>query len=315
MPLVFSAVGQSKLFAQMYFNSPASGVLASVASSIWSAHKKWHQTKATSQFRKNYQGKKKIFNLFFFCFFENVCLWQYDKLRKTWEKPKKHKWGLNLEPGHEEKKSETKQTFEQIHICPLNFQPQYLSISGYVPRFPSKQNTCVRTVWPVKFSNFWREFRKSVPPCHLDPDLHPNLMWLNAALTWQTDLKRREGQKEESSEENAFTAGASLPPQRAKYLFLSSLPFFVRPSLHSVLPWWLVPPRGARVWKRPTEGWWGPCVCVCVHMYGCVRRQCIGRNPGACLPVLSVCLVLVSTPHSLIKGWAKPLTGRLNLKG
>lgn len=103
-----------------------------------------------------------------------------------------------------------------------------------------------------------------VPPCRLDLNLDLNLMWLNAALTWQTDLKRREGQKEESSEENAFTAGASLPPQRAKYLFLSSLPFFVCPSLHSVLPWWLVPPRGARVWKRPTEGWWGPCACVCV---------------------------------------------------
>lgn len=110
-----------------------------------------------------------------------------------------------------------------------------------------------------------------VPPCRLDLNLDPDLMWLNAALTWQTDLKRREGQKEESSEENAFTAGASLPPQRAKYLFLSSLPFFVCPSLHSVLPWWLVPPRGARVWKRPTEGWWGPCACVCVcpHVWMC----------------------------------------------
>lgn len=91
MPLVFSAVGQSKLFAQMYFNSSASGVLASVASSIWSAHKKWHQTKATSQFRKNYQGKKKIFNLFFFVFLK---MFVYGNLINS-EKPEKNQRNIN----------------------------------------------------------------------------------------------------------------------------------------------------------------------------------------------------------------------------
>lgn len=40
----------------------------------------------------------------------------------------------------------------------------------------------------------------------------------------------------ESSEENAFTAGASSPPQRVKYLFLSFLPSFLRPPFSPLSP-------------------------------------------------------------------------------
>lgn len=95
-----------------------------------------------------------------------------------------------------------------------------------------------------------------------------------------------------------------FPPSLSSYALLSTL---------SCLGGWCR--RGEPECERGPQRADEDRVHVCVHMYGCVRRQCIGRNPGACLPVLSVCLVLVSTPHSLIKGWAKPLTGRLNLKG
>lgn len=68
----------------------------------------------------------------------------------------------------------------------------------------------------------------------------------------------------------------------------------------------------------------GDCVStlLCVYIqYECVYESALARNSPCVLVCawkskrLCVCLVLVSTPHSLIKGRGKQLTGRLNLKG
>lgn len=89
---------------------------------------------------------------------------------------------------------------------------------------------------------------------HLSPTatwVCQNLMRLNAALTWQIDLKWKKFRDECFQHQHLFFFSHKY---RISHFFL----FCSSPGLFfPVLSWWLVQLRGARVWKRPTEGWWG----------------------------------------------------------
>lgn len=105
----------------------------------------------------------------------------------------------------------------------------------------------IGNLWAVKFLNF-KKFK------HLSPAatwVCQNLMWLNAALTWQIDLKWKKFRDECLHHQHLFLSSHKY---RISHFFPS---FLILPPFFSVLSWWLVRLRGARVWKRPTEAWWG----------------------------------------------------------
>lgn len=192
------------------------------------------------------------------------------------------------------------------------FSPHYLgSVSAHITKI------AFENLWAVKFLNF-KKFK------HLSrgaTSVGQNLMWLNAALTWQIDLKR----KKKSSEMNAFTASTSLCPLTSTEYLTFFLLFFLfsLPCPLSCLGDWCSwgEPECERGPPRADEDCLSKACLKTVflqHFNGCVYRYI--QYVCVCMVVsvsqsLSVCLVLVSTPHSLIKGWGKPLTGRLNLKG
>lgn len=156
-------------------------------------------------------------------------------------------------------------------------------------------------------------------------------MWLNAALTWQIDLKR--GKKKVQRWMPSPPAPLSVLSQLRNISLFFFFSFSYSPSLFSVscLGDWCSwgepecergPPRADEdcLSKACLES--GTVILqhfswLRVHMHVCACMEADKKKKKAlcaCLEVC-VCLVLVSTPHSLIKGWGKPLTGRLNLKG
>lgn len=177
----------------------------------------------------------------------------------------------------------------------------------------------LENLWAVKFLNF-KKFK------HLSPAatwVCQNLMWLNAALTWQIDLKWKKFRDECFHHQHL-----SLFPH--KYSISHFFPLFSC-SLSCLGDWcsWgepeceRGPPRADEdclskaCLKNGTVflQHFSECVYIYMYMYVCVcmaarkSRACVSRS------LKCACLVLVSTPHSLIKGRGKPLTGRLNLKG
>lgn len=144
-------------------------------------------------------------------------------------------------------------------------------------------------LWAVKSLNF-KKFK------HLSPAatwVCQNLMWLNATLTWQIDLKWKKFRDECFHHRHLFLSSYKYRISNFFPLFLLSLLFF------SVLSWWLVKLRRARVWKRPTEGWWGLSSQSVSQVWDC--RLCsivcvCGAEKTSLCALLCACLVWCRLP-------------------
>ena len=158
----------------------------------------------------------------------------------------------------------------------------------WVHMLPKRKCRTFYGQWSLKNKDFF---------IHLSPAatrVCQNLMGLNATITWQIDLKW----KNLTDKCPHTSLCLRLSTEYLPLFFFCS--FLVLPP--SVLSRWLVQLRGARVWKRPTEGGWGlssqsvsqvwDCVSsasqwMCVHLpyiFVCVcgtkkKALCMCRSP------------------------------------